>query len=377
MESSVLDEAAYFGQHYPVIEPKSAELRSIFGSVREALEKLDTVHDYSALSTFCSKEIWPSPVATSFFLKMPVSLALGRLSQNLHPLTESIEIYPFLHATMNAGYPVDRVAACVTFQLERHVDDCSDACVLLLCNLLQRFADDSFSRKMLHKDELFQRLHFRMVRRATTQYKTAFMTLLCSLVLSADMIHTSFDSVTCIVESACLSLTLSSTPTALSLVCECAKQIEWHSRLCMFLISTVKVMGWQDSCAQIYLHMIHGASVQFLLDVVNLGLFESLLEATRTKKSHHWKHMYDLLTVLWPSKVNQYETTVVISRPSSTTYECPLTLVPCTYPVVASDGHTYEMDALLTHMSQSGYWSPMTRQPISCIVFRNRCLSAY
>jgi len=77
MESSVLDEAAYFGQHYPVIEPKSAELRSIFGSVREALEKLDTVHDYSALSTFCSKEIWPSPVATSFFFENASFSCLG------------------------------------------------------------------------------------------------------------------------------------------------------------------------------------------------------------------------------------------------------------------------------------------------------------
>ena len=41
-------------------------------------------------------------------------------------------------------------------------------------------------------------------------------------------------------------------------------------------------------------------------------------------------------------------------------------------PVVVSDGHTYERDAIMRHFVNSGFVSPLTRQRVAPYVFINR-----
>ena len=53
---------------------------------------------------------------------------------------------------------------------------------------------------------------------------------------------------------------------------------------------------------------------------------------------------------------------------------CPITLQPCVHPVVASDGHTYERDALLEHLARNGARSPVTREPLEYHLYANRAL---
>ena len=59
---------------------------------------------------------------------------------------------------------------------------------------------------------------------------------------------------------------------------------------------------------------------------------------------------------------------------ATTTVECPITLQPCVDPVVASDGHTYERDAILKHMLQNGLVSPLTRQALEGRLVPNRAV---
>lgn len=71
---------------------------------------------------------------------------------------------------------------------------------------------------------------------------------------------------------------------------------------------------------------------------------------------------------IWPSElcpaVGLMETTLATRRHCfASTDECPITCEPFRDPVMASDGHVYERDAILKHMLTSRA-SPMTRQPI-------------
>ena len=56
---------------------------------------------------------------------------------------------------------------------------------------------------------------------------------------------------------------------------------------------------------------------------------------------------------------------------ANTRHECPITLMPCVDPVLASDGYVYDRLAILTHLSSSCR-SPMTREMLHPRVWRCR-----
>ena len=51
-------------------------------------------------------------------------------------------------------------------------------------------------------------------------------------------------------------------------------------------------------------------------------------------------------------------------------FTCPITLRPFVNPVVASDGHTYERDAI-EHVIKTTKKSPLTRETLKHTVYRN------
>ena len=51
---------------------------------------------------------------------------------------------------------------------------------------------------------------------------------------------------------------------------------------------------------------------------------------------------------------------------------CPITLATMHRPVVASDGFTYEMQALVRHLQKEPALSPMTREPLTLSLTFNR-----
>ena len=56
-----------------------------------------------------------------------------------------------------------------------------------------------------------------------------------------------------------------------------------------------------------------------------------------------------------------------------TAYVCPITHEPCADPVIASDGHTYEREAILAHLVLRSE-SPLTREPLDAMVWPNYAL---
>ena len=80
------------------------------------------------------------------------------------------------------------------------------------------------------------------------------------------------------------------------------------------------------------------------------------------------------LRELWPTRVDALlGRDVVADTVPKTAYACPITLCPCVDPVVASDGHTYERDAILSLLVRGGT-SPFTRLPLEPFVVSNYAL---
>ena len=85
-------------------------------------------------------------------------------------------------------------------------------------------------------------------------------------------------------------------------------------------------------------------------------------------------HEFNTFLALWPKRLN-----AALKRPDFgemapvTSYECPILHEPCVDPVVTSDGHTYERDAILTHLVATRT-SPMTRNVMHGFVVRNTAL---
>ena len=72
----------------------------------------------------------------------------------------------------------------------------------------------------------------------------------------------------------------------------------------------------------------------------------------------------------WPAATQPLALGAVAARADAP--ECPITLQPCAHPVVASDGHAYERDALLRHLVANGPTSPLTRQPLEYHLYELR-----
>lgn len=93
----------------------------------------------------------------------------------------------------------------------------------------------------------------------------------------------------------------------------------------------------------------------------------------RAMPQHLTKTELAQLVALWPSRVCAALGRPVVPPDVTCTQECPIAQEPCTDPVIASDGFTYERDAILRWIVQSGT-SPMTREPLDSLVVRNEAV---
>ena len=85
----------------------------------------------------------------------------------------------------------------------------------------------------------------------------------------------------------------------------------------------------------------------------------------------HWRTVRAALRAQWPSKTLEHAGGVVDPLLPKAEFPgaCPITLEPCRFPVIASDGRVYERDALLSHLVANGPVSPWTREALAWHVF--------
>ena len=136
--------------------------------------------------------------------------------------------------------------------------------------------------------------------------------------------------------------------------------------------------------------MLATPSVQFLIEAHRGGALDGLVRAAHrhaARAPHEeeewggvWRRVRDRLHTLWPTRCAAamgltMEQDEHQRRAAATAYECPITLQGCIHPVVASDGHTYERDALLRFMAQHDVpVSPVTKGRITFLLYENYAL---
>lgn len=84
-----------------------------------------------------------------------------------------------------------------------------------------------------------------------------------------------------------------------------------------------------------------------------------------------WKIIWNRVCIMWPSEVEKRMNVLVPRSAPSSTFSCPITLEAYKVPVVAQDGNTYEMDAILTHFATNGLSSPLTNMKLRAVLLDN------
>ena len=116
--------------------------------------------------------------------------------------------------------------------------------------------------------------------------------------------------------------------------------------------------------------MLSTPSVEFLLAMERRGFLTALVGTARSGGAA-WDGVRRALRKAWPAKMRVGNDGGGGDEAARTALECPITLMPCVHPVVASDGRTYERDAILTHMATGDNLSPVTKTPLGRILFDN------
>jgi hypothetical protein len=143
-----------------------------------------------------------------------------------------------------------------------------------------------------------------------------------------------------------------------------------------------------DCLQEVPILLLQAGDVALVVQALRMGKKgEDLLRRLASQSAGH----RDALVLVWPSKMKEVLAVRTLRSNSSpplpcTSYECPITLEPCVDPVVASDGHTYERDALMNLFMHAPcahaagplpvIRSPMTRQRLLVMAYPNSDLSS-
>lgn len=119
-------------------------------------------------------------------------------------------------------------------------------------------------------------------------------------------------------------------------------------------------------------NVMHGF-VQRLMEVGGTAILVNLELWDREAKKevifgYLSEHCADVFYKSWPRVAIRSGVTKAVSNPPTKIVECPILLDETQDPVLASDGHVYDRDAILTHLVRGNSLSPMTREMLSWIV---------
>ena len=132
--------------------------------------------------------------------------------------------------------------------------------------------------------------------------------------------------------------------------------------------------GWPVNLGPVVAHLLDTSNVALVVEWEKYGKLESLIHASQTHKTIEWRAVRGLLRHLYPARVRLALNEAHVAPPDNDRTECmcPITLERIVNPVILSDGHTYERDAIMRHFASSGFVSPLTRQRVAPYVFSNR-----
>ena len=327
-------------------------------------------------------DILPDIIHRSFYFKQPIDNFFLKI-HGFEQLKAAANVYPFLIQLLDHGAPAERMACSLFPNLETltlstpYIDE--------VCMFLHRLGRDEKAQGMLTSHRLIQNLS----RRFEKQRAKDIIGMIIQSKMYIDILL-----VYPIVKS-CVQLLYyeaSNVPRMGEDIYDYLKaalDMLIHStsitKTKFLLIPDVIYLsrrGWMTQYGKLVCNMLTGTSIQFMMELEKAGQLASLIRKSfSVPPEEHgavtWNSIREMLRMQWPSRVALvmgYPMNEVSSEESSvTTTICPITLHPIVYPVVASDGHTYEREALIRHLMQNGMVSPLTKQVLDYNLFSNYC----
>lgn len=346
---------------------------SIVADSRSLEDALDLVRVSSHISTlqeaalymYVEQQVWPSEVRTAFFLQQPLEEELFRLqSSSKWDVFSDFRLYVFLSTAISKGALASRVFTAVSNKVIDAVKDtyCIRSLLDFVLTVLHRDSslapqlnDCKFFLNLVHRRDFASLISYAVSLSEYDCFQDHFPIILhkCTTFLRSGMTDPD-------IRRNALRLLERFTST-------------WHSVVSRVLAES-SPSGWRADMGRLLKQMLTSTSVEFVLRVEGFQQLDSLiLFAFKTSSEEDWMEVLCRLKLQWPQRVREVLKEPVPAQ-SITDVTCPITLTECVYPVVASDGHTYERDALMQHMAIRGAFSPITRGVISYHLFANRAV---
>ena len=319
------------------------------------------MHNPASYRAYVADHILVSSTRRAFFCRVPLDHMLLSLKEP-GALEQSGNVFPLFQQLCRYEECRARVASALLPEIIKmlpHTRYLEDACFFLT-----RLGEDEETRAMLHDPDLF----YALSKNIPAHTDAAISVLYASEGLTK--YHVVFPLVLAVAD---VLRRTRDTSTRLFRVCfhvvaSCSCMEEWKAALVSYVVAHAH-SGWPPPFEQLLCNMLDGPSTSFLLELHTRGCLTSLIRRAYAATLPGWETIRNHLKHQWPGMValvmNLEDRTV-----PKTSYCCPITLEPCVHPVVASDGHTYERNALLTHMTNHTT-SPITRQNLLPLLYDN------
>lgn len=133
--------------------------------------------------------------------------------------------------------------------------------------------------------------------------------------------------------------------------------------------------GWPVSLGQLVACLTAPPSVEFIVKLEKQRRLGHLLRccADHADSDLSWRAVREHIRCAWPERLCAAFNTAP-DQTATCSATCPITLSEMVHPVVASDGNTYERDAIMEHLLRNGPISPLTRQRITYHLVDNRAV---
>ena len=339
------------------------------------LEEILAWKTQETLLSFLREHTWPSPIRTLFWNGGPLDRFVVRCSTvhmdafGIRILTESVQ-----HGAAKARL------ACSTHSCLRHyLGTLHPTEFVLFCEFIGVLSAETEARECILDDGVCRSMSVRMAE------GDAVMHAVLAVFLEGQVV--SYGKCYLAAEKAAHALIGDFTRVpvienhhhlqfCLKFMEHLALRVEWHVLMSDWVVSLSRY-GWPSFFGTLLAHMLSTPSMVFLIELHRRHKLDFLIRKAQvhaeTNEACEWRVVRGRLRVLWPTRVCE-----VLNQPPSagfsptTEYECPITLQKCVNPAVASDGHTYERDALLRHLAAHDTpLSPVTKAPLTLHLFDN------
>lgn len=349
--------------------------RQLAGRLKEVGLRLNTLlqneEAREEYKMYVRDHLLPDTLTCAFYMQQPMDNFLIHI-HGVERMRKAANVYPFLSCLLDYGASEERMTCALLPNLETLAFD--TPFIDEMCALLHRLGRDEKAQRMLSSHRLLNNLSYRFSKSCASH--------IVGMIVQSKMYEDAvlvYPIVQCCVKLLYREASFMNRvqrlagdehlSAALDLLVHSTSNTRTNS---LFIPDVIHLSrpGWMTRYGRLVCNMLQGTSVQFVIELHRAGKLTSLWEkacAVQQEEDEHaaWTSIRRMLQEHLPSLARREEI-------ATTAAICPITLHPMVRPVVASDGHTYEREALMRHLMQNGMFSPITKQALDYSLYSNR-----